>query len=67
MRFITILVLIIGALNWGLWGFFQYDFIEDIFGSDSSAWARVCYAIIGLFGLYGVKYLFVKSKAQPEK
>ena len=51
-------LVIIGALNWGLVGFFSYDLIATIFGSMSVI-SRVIYALIGLGGLYAI-YMCVK-------
>lgn len=46
---------IIGALNWGLVGFFDWDLVRALFGRDSSTdasgLARVIYALVGLAGL----------------
>lgn len=56
-RFISILLVVIGALNWGLIGFFQFDFISSIFGGFDSTGARVIYALIGLGGLYCISFL----------
>jgi len=56
-RFIAILLVVIGALNWGLIGFFQYDLISDIFGGMDAMIARVIYAIVGLAGLYCIGLL----------
>lgn len=56
-RFIAILIVVIGALNWGLIGFFQYDLISDIFGGMDAMVARVIYAIVGLAGLYCISML----------
>jgi hypothetical protein len=46
---------IIGALNWGLVGFFDWDLVRAIFGNESStpasALARIIYALVGLAGL----------------
>jgi len=56
VRFITLLLIIAGALNWGLWGFFQYDLVADIFGGPSSGFSRFIYALIGLAGLYGISF-----------
>jgi uncharacterized protein len=56
VRFIALLLVIIGAINWGLWGFFQYDLIADIFGGPSTAIARLVYALIGLSGLYSISF-----------
>jgi uncharacterized protein len=61
IRFITLLLVIIGALNWGLWGFIQYDVIQDIFNSDSNIWSRIVYAVIGLCGLYQIRLLFISK------
>ena len=47
----TLLTLvIIGAINWGLIGFFQFDLVAFIFGNMS--WLRIIYALVGLSGLY---------------
>lgn len=58
-RFITLLLIVIGALNWGLWGFFQYDLVADIFGGNSSALSRLIYSLVGLAGLYGISFFFL--------
>src|SRR5690348_3034480 len=57
IRFIAMLLIVIGALNWGLVGFFQYDVIADIFGGMQMMAARVVYALVGLAGLYGIGFL----------
>ena len=48
----TLLTLvIIGAIDWGLIGFFQFDLVAFIFGNMS--WlSRITYALVGLSGLY---------------
>ncbi|HSX13570.1 MAG TPA: DUF378 domain-containing protein [Chlamydiales bacterium] len=53
LRFIILLLVIIGALNWGLYGFFQYDLVADLFG-DMSKTSRILYGIIGIAGLLGI-------------
>ena len=48
----TLLTLvIIGAVNWGLIGFFRFDLVAFIFG-DMSWLARIVYALVGIAGLY---------------
>ncbi|TES53748.1 DUF378 domain-containing protein [Halalkalibacterium halodurans] len=55
----TALVLaIIGAINWGLIGFFRFDLIAAIFGGQAAAFSRVIYALVGLAGLYCIYILF---------
>jgi uncharacterized protein len=54
---ITALVLvIIGAINWGLIGFFQFDLVATLFGT-MSAFTRVVYALVGIAGLYSLSFL----------
>ncbi len=57
IRFIVLLLMVIGSLNWGLIGFFGYDLISDIFGGMMMTGARIIYAIVGLAGLYGIGLL----------
>lgn len=52
----TVLALvIIGAVNWGLIGFFGVDLVSFIFGS-MSVLSRIIYAVIGICGLYAISY-----------
>jgi len=48
---VAFVLVIIGALNWGLVGFFGFDLVEAIFG-DMSTVSRIVYALVGLSGLY---------------
>lgn len=57
LRFVAMLLVIVGALNWGLVGVFQYDLVADIFGGMSSGAARFIYALVGLAGLWSVGLL----------
>lgn len=56
---------IIGAINWGLVGFFNFDLVRAIFGTGGSptdtvsALSRIIFAIVGLGGLYSI-YSLVK-------
>jgi len=61
VRFLALLLIIIGALNWGLWGFFQYDLVADLFGGPSSGLSRFIYAIVGLAGLYSISFFGCSS------
>ncbi len=48
----TLLTLvIIGAINWGLVGFFKFNLVDFIFGS-MSWFSRIIYAVVGIGGLY---------------
>ena len=50
-----IVIAIIGALNWGLIGFFNFNLVDAIFGGgaveETSAASRVVYALVGIAGL----------------
>ncbi|MFE4351933.1 DUF378 domain-containing protein [Peribacillus butanolivorans] len=54
---------IIGAVNWGLIGFFQFDLVASIFGGQDAALARIVYGIVGIAGLINLGLLF---KPSPE-
>lgn len=47
-------ILIIGAINWGLIGFFQFDLIAAVFGGVTSWVSRILYAIVGIAGIYSL-------------
>jgi len=48
---IALLLVIIGALNWGLVGFFHYNLVSTLFGPGLE---RVIYVIVGLAGIYAL-------------
>ncbi|WP_368652457.1 DUF378 domain-containing protein [Ornithinibacillus sp. 4-3] len=58
LRIIVLTLIIIGALNWGLIGFFNYDLVAALFGGDQSAISRVIYSLVGLSGLYALSFYF---------
>ena len=47
----TLTIAIIGAINWGLIGFFRFDLVAFLFG-NMSILSRIVYAVVGLSGLY---------------
>ena len=48
---IALIILIIGGLNWGLVGFFNYDLVASIFGQMTML-TRIVYDLVGLSALY---------------
>ena len=58
MDTLALILVIIGALNWGLVGLFSFDVIAAIFGSSTAVVSRIIYTIIGLAGLWGITMLF---------
>ncbi len=53
--YIVLVLVIIGAINWGLIGFLQFDLVRMVFG-NMSLLSRIVYAIVGLCGLYAISY-----------
>ena len=52
----ALVLIIIGAINWGLIGLFQFDLVATIFG-EMSIISRIVYGLVGLSGLWGIKLL----------
>ena len=52
---IVLALIIIGAINWGLVGFFNFDLVASLFG-ELSALSRIIYGIIGICGLYAISF-----------
>ena len=55
---IALVLVIIGAINWGLVGLFQFDLVAALFGGQSATLSRIVYVIVGLAGLYCLVPLF---------
>ena len=62
---ISLILVIIGALNWLLVGLFQFDLVAWICGGQASVFARILYSLVGVAGLWSVSLLF-RPKASPE-
>lgn len=58
---IALTLVIIGAINWGLIGFFQFDLVAFLFGGMDSWISRIIYALVGLAGIYSITFYGVKS------
>lgn len=59
---IALVFTIIGAINWGLIGFFQFDLVATIFGGMNTMFARIVYGIVGICGLINLGLLFKPSE-----
>lgn len=51
-------LLIIGGVNWGLIGLFQFDLVATIFGGMASLVSRIVYTLVGISALYCITMLF---------
>jgi len=55
---LALLLVIIGALNWGLIGLFQFDLVASLFGGQEALLSRIVYSLVGLAGVYSISLLF---------
>ena len=61
MDSISLILIVIGALNWGLIGIFQFDIVAALFGGMSGVVSRIVYTLVGLAGIWGITMLFRKE------
>lgn len=64
LNVIAQILLIIGGLNWGLVGVFQFDLVAAIFGGQGAALSRLIYTLVGLAAVYGI-YLLRPVSQEP--
>ena len=57
---IALALVIIGAINWGLIGLFQFDLVATLFG-EMSILSRIIYGLVGLSGIWAIRLLFDKD------
>jgi uncharacterized protein len=49
---IALALVIVGGLNWGLVGLFQFDLVAAIFGGQGAALARIVYVLVAIAAIY---------------
>ena len=57
---IALVLIIIGAINWGLIGLFDFNLVDTIFGTMSLL-SRIIYTLVGISGLWGFKLIFDRN------
>ena len=55
---IALILTVIGALNWGSIGLFQFDIVAWICGGQSSLLSRIIYTVVGLAGIWCISLIF---------
>ena len=58
LRTLILILMIIGGINWGLIGFFDFNLVGWIFGANLAIVSRIIYAIVGVASLAGITLLF---------
>lgn len=63
LNIVSLLVLILGGLNWLVVGLFEYDVVSEVFDGSDSVGAKIVYIIVGLSALYALSF-FSKVSAE---
>lgn len=63
---IALILTIIGALNWGAIGLFQFDLVAWISGGMDTLMARIIYTVVGLAGVWCISLLFRPDEVRDE-
>ncbi|MGN4125716.1 DUF378 domain-containing protein [Lysinibacillus sphaericus] len=63
---IALVLVIIGAINWGLIGFFRFDLVAYLFGGQTAVLSRWIYALVGLAGLISIPILMKRFDDEDE-
>ena len=58
MNRLMLIILIIGGLNLGLIGLFQFDLVASLFSGSLYFIARIIYGIVGISALWAISFLF---------
>ena len=64
---VSLMLVIVGAVNWGIIGFFQFDLVAAIFGGQDAALSRIIYGLVGIAGLLNLSLLFPSKPAAATK
>lgn len=64
---ICLILVIIGALNWGLVGLFSFDLVAWAFGGSAAIISRIIYTVIALAGVWCISLLFRKDNCGSNK
>lgn len=66
MDIASLVLVIVGALNWGLIALFKFDLVASIFGGQDAILSRIVYGLVGLAGIYCIKFIMEKSHDRSE-
>jgi uncharacterized membrane protein YuzA (DUF378 family) len=63
---ISLILVVIGALNWGSIGLFQFDIVAWIFGGQGAVISRIIYTLVALAGVWCLSLLFRENAVLSE-
>ena len=55
---ISLVLVIVGAVNWGAIGLFQFDLVSWLFGGQDAILSRIIYTVVALAGIWCISLLF---------
>ena len=61
---IALVISIIGALNWGSIGLFEFDIVAWIFGGQDAILSRIVYTVVALAGIWCISLLFRERESE---
>ncbi len=64
---IALILIVIGAINWGAIGIFQFDIVAAIFGGQGAVISRIIYTLVALAGLWCISLFFRNSPTSPRR
>ena len=64
---IALILTIVGALNWGSIGIFQFDLVAWLCGGQASTISRIIYTLVGLCGIWCISLLFREKEEIESK
>ena len=62
----SLVLVIIGAINWALIGIFQFDLVAYLFGGQAAVVSRIVYTLVGAAGLWCISLLFSERVSAKE-
>lgn len=64
---IALLLLIIGGINWGLVGIFQFDLVAFLFGGAAAILSRIIYVLVAISAIWCISLFFKDSRLVTEQ
>lgn len=58
MDILALILIIIGAINWGSIGLFGFDIIGSIFGGQLSVISRIIFTVVAVAGIWAITFFF---------
>lgn len=64
---IALLLLIIGGINWGLVGIFQFDLVAFLFGGAAAILSRIIYVLVAISAIWCISLFFNDNRLVTEQ